>query len=73
MIVFDKSRKIKNDKKTSTDSVQKEIHVTKTNGKWLIDGEKDLKVYFINNRENQTQDNSNQPANSSNPTNEAAK
>lgn len=73
MIVFDKSWTMKNDKKTSTGSVQQEIHVTKTNGKWLIDGEKDLKVYFINNRENQTQDNSSQTTNSSNTTNEAAK
>jgi len=69
-IVFDKSWTMKNDKKTSTGSVQQEIHVTKTNGKWLIDGEKDLKVYFLNNRENQTQENPN-PANteSKNPAN----
>ncbi len=73
MVVFDKSWTMKNDKKTSTGSVQQEIHVTKTNGKWLIDGEKDLKVYFINNRENQTQDNSNQTSNSSTTTNQPAK
>jgi hypothetical protein len=59
-IVFDKSWTMKNDKKTSTGSVQQEVHVTKTNGKWLIDSEKDIKVYFINNRENQSSDNSNQ-------------
>lgn len=51
-IVFDKSWTMKNAQKTSTGSVQQEIHATKTGGKWLIDGEKDLKVYFINNREN---------------------
>ena len=63
-IIFDKSWTMKNDKKTSIGSVQQEIHVTKTNGKWLIDAEKDLKVYFLNNRENQSVvDNSNQPAN----------
>jgi hypothetical protein len=66
-IVFDKSWTMKNEKKTSTGSVQQEIHVTKTKGKWLIDGEKDLKVYFLNNRENQTADNSNQTADNSNP------
>ncbi len=74
-LVFDKSWTMKNDKKTSTGSVQQEIHVSKTGGKWLIDSEKDLKVYFINNRENQSADNTGQtptdnsetlPANSSN-------
>jgi len=64
-IVFDKSWTMRNDKKTSTGSVQQEVHVTKTGGKWLIDSEKDLKVYFINNRENQNQDSTN--------SNEAAK
>lgn len=58
-IIFDKSWTMKNAQKTSTGSVQQEIHVTKTNGKWLIDGEKDLKVYFINNRENSSSDSSN--------------
>jgi hypothetical protein len=61
-IIFDKSWTMRNDKKTSTGSVQQEIHVSKTGGKWLIDSEKDLKVYFINNRENQTIDNSSQSA-----------
>jgi hypothetical protein len=60
---------MKNDKKTSTGSVQQEVHVTKTNGKWLIDAEKDLKVYFLNNRENPAADNSNTAANSSNTAN----
>src|SRR5215213_4269263 len=73
-IVFDKSWTMRNDKKTSTGSVQQEVHVTKTNGKWLIDAEKDLKVYFLNNRENQTSaDNSNPTSDSSNPTNQPAK
>ena len=58
-VVFDKSWTMKNQKKTSTGSVQQEIHLTKSGGKWLIDGEKDVKVYFINNRENQAEDNSN--------------
>lgn len=72
-VVFDKSWTMKNDKKTSTGSVQQEIHVTKTKGKWLIDGEKDLKVYFINNRENQSADNSNQASNSSTTANQSEK
>jgi hypothetical protein len=72
-VVFDKSWTMKNDKKTSIGSVQQEVHVTKTKGKWLIDGEKDLKVYFINNRENQSADNTNQTSNSSNTTNPATK
>jgi hypothetical protein len=58
-IVFDKSWTMKNTQKTSTGSVQQEVHVTKTGGKWLIDSEKDLKVYFINNRENPAADNTN--------------
>jgi hypothetical protein len=68
-VIFDKSWTMKNEKKTSTGSVQQEIHVTKTNGKWLIDGEKDLKVYFLNNRENPSSDNSNPASNSSNTAN----
>jgi hypothetical protein len=50
-VVFDKSWTMKNVQKTSTGSVQQEMHISKQNGKWLIDTEKDLKVYFINNRE----------------------
>ncbi len=62
-LVFDKSWTMKNAQKTSTGSVQQEIHVSRTNGKWLIDGEKDLKVYFINNRENPSANNSDQTTN----------
>lgn len=72
-LVFDKSWTMKNDKKTSTGSVQQEMHVSKIGGKWLIDTEKDLKVYFINNRENQSADNSTQTLNSSNTANQNAK
>jgi hypothetical protein len=50
-VVFDKSWTMKNAEKTSTGSVQQEMHISKQNGKWLIDSEKDLKVYFLNNRE----------------------
>lgn len=52
-VVFDKSWTMKNAQKTSTGSVQQEMHLVKLGGKWLIIGEKDLKVYYINNRENQ--------------------
>jgi hypothetical protein len=72
-VVFDKSWTMKNDKKTSIGSVQDEVHVTKTKGKWLIDSEKDLKVYFLNNRENQSADNTAQTSNSSNTTNPETK
>ncbi|MCD9189298.1 MAG: hypothetical protein LUM44_22970 [Pyrinomonadaceae bacterium] len=51
--VFDKSWTFKNDKKTTTGSVQQELRISKQNGKWQIVGEKDLNVYFINNRLNE--------------------
>lgn len=72
-VIFDKSWTMKNAQKTSTGSVQQEVHVSKQNGKWLIDSEKDLKVYFLNNRENQTTDNPSQAANNSSDANETAK
>jgi hypothetical protein len=50
--VFDKSWTFKNEKKTSTGSVEQEIRAAKQNGKWLIVGEKDVMVHFINNRVN---------------------
>lgn len=55
--VFDKSWTFKNDKKTTTGSVQQELRVSKQNGKWQIVGEKDLNVYFINNRLNEDANN----------------
>ncbi|HSK74378.1 MAG TPA: hypothetical protein VK892_21945 [Pyrinomonadaceae bacterium] len=50
--VFDKSWTFKNPQKTSTGSVQQEMRLVKENGSWIIVGEKDEKVYFLNNREN---------------------
>jgi type IV secretory pathway TrbF-like protein len=50
--VFDKSWTFKNEKKTSTGSVEQEQRFVKQNGKWLIVGEKDVMVHFINNRVN---------------------
>jgi hypothetical protein len=49
---FDKTWTFKSSKKVSTGSVQQEFTFIKKDGKWLIDGEKDVKVYYVNNREN---------------------
>lgn len=51
-VIFDKTWTFKNNLKTTTGQVQQELHIVKSDGKWQITGEKDLKVYFINNREN---------------------
>jgi hypothetical protein len=61
--VFDKSWTFKNAQRTATGAVQQEMHLVKVGGKWLINGEKDLKVYFLNNRDNPTA-NANQATNS---------
>lgn len=61
--VFDKSWTFKNEKKTTTGSVQQEMRVAKKSGKWLIVGEKDLNVYFINNRLNESAENAANTAN----------
>lgn len=61
--IFDKSWTFKSQSKISTGSVQQEMYFSKQNGKWLINGEKDIKVYYINNRENPS---ANTDANSSN-------
>ncbi len=52
--IFDKTWNFKSAVKISTGSVQQEMYFIKQNGKWLISGEKDVKVYYIQNRENQT-------------------
>jgi hypothetical protein len=49
--IFDKTWTFKNSVKTTTGQVQQELHIVKKDGKLQIIGEKDLKVYFINNRE----------------------
>lgn len=72
-IIFDKSWTMKNDKRTTTGSVQQEIHVSRQNGKWMIDSEKDLQVYFINNRENKPEENTSQATNNSSNANETNK
>lgn len=59
--VFDKSWTFKNPQRTSTGAVQQEMLLIKENGNWIIMGEKDEKVYFLNNRENpEANDNGNQ-------------
>jgi Tol biopolymer transport system component len=64
-VTFDKGWTMKNAQKTSTGSVLQELHMVKINGKWLIDAERDVKTYFINNRENEADANANVPENSS--------
>ncbi|HLM00132.1 MAG TPA: hypothetical protein VK400_03690, partial [Pyrinomonadaceae bacterium] len=51
-VVFDKTWIFKRPERTSTGSVQQEMELVKQDGKWLINGEKDSKVYYINNRDN---------------------
>ncbi|HEX8246836.1 MAG TPA: hypothetical protein VF599_01530 [Pyrinomonadaceae bacterium] len=60
-VLFDKTWTFKNPQRTSTGSVQQEMELVKQDGKWLINGEKDAKVYYINNRDNES-DNTNQTA-----------
>jgi hypothetical protein len=64
-VVFDKTWTFKRPERTSTGSVQQEMELVKQNGKWLINGEKDAKVYYINNRDNEP-GNANQTSNSGN-------
>jgi hypothetical protein len=52
-VVFDKTWTFKRPQRTSTGSVQQEMELVKQDGRWLINGEKDSKVYYINNRENE--------------------
>jgi len=51
MAVFDKSWTMKGPERISTGSVQQEMRFTKVNNRWLINSERDLKVYYINNRD----------------------
>lgn len=51
-VVFDKTWTFKNPQRISTGSVQQEMELIKQNGRWLINGERDAKVYYINNRDN---------------------
>ena len=44
--IFDKAWKFEGTDKTSAGRVQQQLTLSKINGKWLISGEKDLKVYY---------------------------
>ena len=44
--IFDKSWKFEGTDKYSAGKVQQQLTLSKINGKWLISGEKDLKVYY---------------------------
>jgi hypothetical protein len=68
-VLFDKTWTFKRPERTSTGSVQQEMELVKQNGKWLISGEKDAKVYYINNRDNADNTNANQTSNGSADTN----
>jgi ketosteroid isomerase-like protein len=48
--VFDKTWTFEGDEKFSSGSVQQQLWFTKVGTRWLITGEKDLKVYYINNK-----------------------
>jgi hypothetical protein len=65
-VVFDKTWMFKRPERISTGSVQQEMELVKQNGRWLINGEKDSKVYYINNRDSETNSNANQASNSAN-------
>jgi hypothetical protein len=46
--VFDKTFEFESDSKRLTGSVRQEVWLSKINGRWLITGEKDLQVYYLN-------------------------
>jgi len=48
--VFDKEWTFEGAEKNSSGKVQQQLTLNKINGKWLITGERDLKVYYINNK-----------------------
>ena len=68
-LLFDKTWTFKRPERTSTGSVQQEMELVKQNGKWMIIGEKDEKVYYINNRDNTDNTNASQNSNGGGNTN----
>lgn len=46
--LLDKTWNFEGDEKVSSGSVQQEIRLAKRNGRWLIIGEKDVQVYYVN-------------------------
>lgn len=49
--IFDKSWTMKGAERISTGAVQQEMKLKRTANKWLICAERDIKVYYINNRD----------------------
>ncbi len=47
--LFDKEWTFEGENKYSSGKVQQQLTLGKINGRWLITGEKDLKVYYVNN------------------------
>ncbi len=47
--IFDKEWNFAGDRKNSSGKVQQQLTLSKVGGRWLITGEKDVKVYYINN------------------------
>jgi ketosteroid isomerase-like protein len=47
-VVFDKTWNFEGEEQSTSGSVQQRLWLAKTNGRWRITGEKDLKVYYVN-------------------------
>lgn len=47
--LFDKEWNFEGDEKNSSGKVQQQLTFSKIGGKWLITGERDLRVYYVNN------------------------
>jgi ketosteroid isomerase-like protein len=47
-VIFDKTWNFEGEEKVSSGSVQQEVRLAKTDGRWRIIGEKDLRVYYVN-------------------------
>jgi eukaryotic-like serine/threonine-protein kinase len=51
VVTFDKTWDFESDSRHATGSVRQQLTLANTGGRWLITGEKDLKVYYTNNEE----------------------
>jgi serine/threonine protein kinase len=51
VVTLDKAWNFESDTKHSTGSVQQQLTLVKIGARWLINGEKDLQIYFTNNEE----------------------
>ena len=59
-VVFDKNWVFRGKDRFSSGAVQQEMGMVKSDGRWYIVIEKDLQIYNMNNRQNQSNSNSNQ-------------